>query len=212
MNRGKFITLEGLDGAGKTTHVARLAAFLQAHRIRVRVTREPGGTTLGERLRELLLAPDHSLAPETETLLVFAARREHIDKVIEPALAAGEWVVCDRFTDATFAYQGGGSGVDWNKIERLEQWIQGTLQPDLTLYFDISPEIGKARTTAIRTTADRFEQEDETFHARVREGYLRRAPEHPQRVHVIDASRSLSEVHEALERSVEAACLAGKCN
>jgi dTMP kinase len=212
MKRGKFITLEGLDGAGKTTHLARLAAFLEGHHIRVSMTREPGGTGLGERLRELLLAPDQALAPETETLLVFAARREHIDKVIEPALAAGEWVVCDRFTDATFAYQAGGSGVDWDMIALLEQWVQGTLQPDLTLYFDISPEIGKARTTAIKARADRFEREDVTFHTRVREAYLRRAREHPQRIRVIDASRSLSEVHQAIERTVATTCLAGTGN
>src|SRR3954469_10316494 len=142
MKRGKFITLEGLDGAGKTTHLAWLATFLEACGVSVRMTREPGGTALGERLRELLLARDQHLDPYTETLLVFAARREHIDKVIDPALAGGQWIVCDRFTDATFAYQSGGSGVDWAKVELLEHWVQGELQPDLTLYFDIAPALG----------------------------------------------------------------------
>jgi dTMP kinase len=204
MSRGKFITLEGLDGAGKTTHLAWLAEFLKTRGMPVRLTREPGGTALGERLRELLLAPAQDLDAETETLLVFAARREHVDKVIEAALAAGSWVVCDRFTDATFAYQSGGSGVAWSKIELLEHWVQGTLQPDLTLYFDIPPELGRVRTSAIKATADRFEQEDAGFHARVREAYLRRAREHPQRIRVIDASRGLSEVHEELERTMDA--------
>ena len=204
MKRGKFITLEGLDGAGKTTHLAWLATFLEACGMSVRVTREPGGTALGERLRELLLARDQHLDPYTETLLVFAARREHIDKVIDPALAGGTWIVCDRFTDATFAYQSGGSGVDWAKVELLEHWVQGELQPDLTLYFDIAPALGRARTSAIKATADRFEQEDPSFHGRVREAYLRRAREHPHRICLIDASRSLNEVHAEIERAVTA--------
>jgi dTMP kinase len=200
---GKFITLEGLDGAGKSTQIAWLGRFLEQRSIPVRVTREPGGTQLGEKLRALLLDPGQHLHPETEALLMFAARREHLDKVIAPALAQGMWVLCDRFTDATFAYQAGGSGVAWNKIEALERWVQGALQPDLTVYFDVSPEIGRARVDVIKAP-DRFEQERESFHARTREAYLRRASESGGRIRVIDANRSI----EAVQKELEATMLA----
>ena len=143
--RGKFITFEGIDGAGKSTHLAWFAERLKSRGIELCVTREPGGTPLGEKLRALLLDKDQPMHLETETLLMFAARREHIDKVIMPALARGAWVLCDRFTDATFAYQGAGRGVDLDKLNVLEQWVQGTLQPDLTVIFDLPPAIGRAR-------------------------------------------------------------------
>jgi dTMP kinase len=201
--RGKFITVEGLDGAGKSTQIAWLTRFLEQRGIPVRATREPGGTALGEKLRAVLLDPAQVLHPETEALLMFAARREHLDKVIAPALAQGAWVLCDRFTDATFAYQAGGSGVDWNKIEALEQWVQGSLQPDLTVYFDVSPENGRARVDAIKAP-DRFEQERESFHRRTREAYLRRARESDGRICVIDANDSI----EAVQKQLEATMLA----
>ncbi|MEA3154969.1 MAG: dTMP kinase [Betaproteobacteria bacterium] len=199
--RGKFITLEGLDGAGKTTQLGWLTRFLQQRGIALRVTREPGGTSLGEKLRVVLLDPAQKLNPETETLLMFAARREHLDKLIIPALEEGTWVLCDRFTDATFAYQAGGSGVDWSKVEALESWVHGSLQPDLTVYFDVSPEIGRARTAAIKAP-DRFEQERDSFYARVRAAYLRRAHESHGRIRVIDASSSIEVVQAELEPTI----------
>jgi dTMP kinase len=198
MTRGKFITLEGMDGAGKSTHLGWLPAFIEARGVAVRVTREPGGTTLGEQLRELMLDKHQQLHPETEALLMFAARREHIAQVIEPALNEGAWVLCDRFTDATFAYQSGGSGLAWERIAELEQWVQLGLQPDLTLYFDVPAEVGKSRTSAVREP-DRFEREGEPFFVRVREAYLRRARENPARMQVIDGTQSVDAVRKAVE-------------
>lgn len=195
--RGKFVTLEGIDGAGKTTHMAWLAAFLRARGFAVTVTREPGGTPAGEQLRELLLNRAQRLQPETETLLMFAARREHLDKVIIPALEAGEWVLCDRFTDATFAYQGGGSGVSWEKIQQLEKWVQGEIQPDLTIFLDVAPDIGRSRSSRIKDP-DRFEREEGAFYQRVREAYLRRAREHPGRIRVLDASGEPASIQKEL--------------
>jgi dTMP kinase len=195
--RGKFITLEGIDGAGKSTHLTWLADLLRQRGITVRVTREPGGTAFGEKLREVLLDPMNSMHAETEAMLMFAARREHLDKVIEPALAQGVCVVCDRFTDATFAYQGGGRGVEWPRLTQLEQWTQRGLQPDLTLLFDLAPEIGRQRARGARS-ADRFEQEQDDFYRRVREAYLRRAREAPSRIRVIDASRSVAQIQQQL--------------
>lgn len=203
--RGKFITLEGIDGAGKSTHLAWLAGFLQDRGITARVTREPGGTEIGEKLRLLLLERGQRLHPETETLMIFAARREHLDKVIVPALEAGTWVVCDRFTDATFAYQAGGSGVAWDKIQALEQWTQHDRQPDVTVLFDVPPEIGRSRSGRIRTP-DRFEQEQEDFYRRVRQAYLRRAAEQPQRMHVIDAGMDIDSIRRELARLFAAFC------
>jgi dTMP kinase len=198
MNRGKFITLEGMDGAGKTTHLEWLREHLAGRGLPLTVTREPGGTPLGEALRRLLLDSHESRTPDTEALLMFAARREHIATVIDPALAAGRWVLCDRFTDATYAYQAGGSGMAWDRIAALEHWVQGDLQPDLTLYFDLSPEVGRARTRQVREP-DRFEREQAAFFERVRSAYLRRAAEHPQRIQVIDAARSIAEVQAELQ-------------
>lgn len=203
--RGRFITFEGIDGAGKSTHLAWLAGWLKGRGFAVRVTREPGGTELGEKLRTLLLDRMQGLSPETEALLMFAARREHLERVIRPALAAGTWVLCDRFTDASFAYQAGGSGVSWEKIEALEQWVQEGLQPDLTVCFDVAPEIGLGRSGRIKTP-DRFEQEKGDFHSRVRAAYLRRAREHPDRIHVINAGKSISEIQKDLEVLFSAFC------
>ena len=205
VTKGKFITLEGMDGAGKSTHLAWLPAFIEARGVRVCLTREPGGTPLGEKLRELLLHKDQTLNAETEALLMFAARREHLDKVILPALNAGTWVICDRFTDATFAYQSGGSGLAWERIEALEQWVQGDTQPDLTLYFDVPSEVGKSRTSAVREP-DRFEQEGDSFFDQVRAAYLRRAREHPFRIHCIDATASLIEVKQSVEIKIVTNC------
>ena len=205
MTRGKFITLEGMDGAGKSTHLSWLPAFLEARGVRVRLTREPGGTPLGEKLRELMLDNNQKLHADSEALLMFAARREHLDKVILPALNDGVWVVCDRFTDATFAYQSGGSGLAWERIAALENWVQAGLQPDLTLYFDVPAEIGKARTQAARTP-DRFEQEERSFFDRVRAGYLRRAREHPARIQVIDGTAGLDKVKKSVEDKIISIC------
>jgi dTMP kinase len=201
MTRGKFLTLEGMDGAGKSTHLAWIPAFLQARGVHVTVTREPGGTPLGEALRKLMLDAEQKLHPETEALLMFAARREHLDKVILPALDRGDWVVCDRFTDATYAYQSGGSGLAWERIRTLESWVQGEVQPDLTLYFDVTVEVAKARTAAARAP-DRFEREANAFYERVRAAYLRRAREHADRVVVIDGGAPLEAVRASVERVI----------
>lgn len=205
MTRGKFITLEGMDGAGKSTHLDWLPAFLEARGVRVRLTREPGGTPLGEQLRTLMLNQTEPLHPETEALLMFAARREHLDKVILPALDQGTWVLCDRFTDASFAYQAGGSGLAWEKITALESWVQDGLQPDLTLYFDVPTALGKARTQAARAP-DRFEREDTAFFDRVRAAYVRRAREHPARIAVIDASGDLEAVKVSVQQKIVSIC------
>jgi dTMP kinase len=191
-----------MDGAGKSTHLAGLAQALRERGLTVRTTREPGGTALGEKLRQLLLDRDQRLHPETETLLMFAARHEHLDKIIRPALAAGAWVLCDRFTDATFAYQSGGSGVSWARIEALERWVHADLQPDLTVYLDVPPELGRARRDRIKAP-DRFEQEAEAFFERVRAAYLRRAREAPARIRVIDASAMIPEIARHLENVLD---------
>ena len=206
--RAKFLTVEGLDGAGKTTHLEWLREALAARGVPVCTTREPGGTPVGEALRAMVLQPAQALHAETETLLLFAARREHLDKVVCPALQAGTWVLCDRFTDATFAYQAAGSGVAWEKIAELEAWVQGELQPDLTLYFDVDPATARARARAIKTP-DRFEAEREAFHEAVRAGYLRRAREHPQRIRVIDSGRAVSDIQAELEKIVLSLCTGG---
>ncbi|MDT6964680.1 dTMP kinase [Cupriavidus sp. SZY C1] len=193
--RGRFITFEGIDGAGKSTHVEWVAGRLR-ERATVVTTREPGGTPLGEDLRRLLLHRQMDL--ETEALLMFAARREHIAEVIEPALARGDWVISDRFTDATFAYQGGGRGLPRARLEVLEQWVQGGLQPDLTLLFDVPLETAAARLADAREP-DKFEAESRAFFERTRAEYLRRAAESPQRFRVIDATRSIDEIRVTLE-------------
>lgn len=203
MSRGRFITLEGMDGAGKTTHLEWLRGKLAARGMTLTVTREPGGTALGEALRKLLLDNHDPRHPDTEALLMFAARREHIAQIIEPALAAGHCVLCDRFTDATYAYQAGGSGMAWERVAELERWVQGALQPDLTLYFDLDPAIGRARTRQVREP-DRFEREKQGFYERVRMAYLRRAAEHPRRIRVIDAARTIDEIQNELEDIIAA--------
>jgi len=178
VSRGKFITLEGIDGAGKSTHISVIAECLRERAKEVIVTREPGGTPLGEKLRELLLSqPMHV---ETETLLMFAARREHIAQVIAPALAAGRWVLSDRFTDATYAYQGAGRGMPRDKLASLERWVQAGLLPDLTLVIDVPVELAAQRLSGTRR--DRFEGEDRAFFERVREEYLARSAVEPQRI------------------------------
>jgi len=202
---GKFITFEGIDGAGKSSHVEWLAERLRASGKTVRVTREPGGTVLGERLRELLLNTPMHL--ETETLLMFAARREHLAQVIEPALERGEWVVCDRFTDATFAYQGGGRGLDRGKLLTLEHWVHGARQPDLTLLFDLPLAVARQRIALASRDLDRFEQERADFHERVRRVYLDRAQSHPDRFRVIDADQTLENIRKSLEVIVSTCCL-----
>ena len=202
--RGKFITLEGVDGAGKSTHLAWIAERLRAGGREVAVTREPGGTPLGERLRELLLTEPMHI--ETETMLMFAARREHLARVITPALDAGRWVLSDRFTDATYAYQGGGRGLSLDRIAALEQWVHGDLQPDLTLYFDLPVEVARRRLSASESTPDRFEREANGFFERVRSAYLERAAAHPRRIRVIDAAESLDNVKKSLENIFVAFC------
>lgn len=197
--RGKFITLEGVDGAGKSTHIPYLAKLIRRRGVEVVLTREPGGTPLGERLREILLHED--MSPETETLIMFAARREHIERVILPSLARGAWVISDRFTDASFAYQYGGRGVSPAKIEALERWVQGELQPDLTLLFDVPVEVSSKRLTGTREP-DRFEREDKAFFERIRSAYLQRAHSCPDRIQVIDANRPLGSIHEELEKII----------
>lgn len=189
--RGKFITFEGIDGAGKSTHIAHVAAVLRERGLDVIVTREPGGTPLGEKLRELLL--NQAMELETETLLMFAARREHLAQVIEPALARGAWVVSDRFTDATRAYQGAGRGVAMEKIEVLARWTHPETNPDLTFVFDLPAEIAAQRLAAGRTL-DRFEQEQAAFHVRVRQGYLDLVCREPKRFRLIDAHRRIEEI------------------
>ncbi|AZY50885.1 dTMP kinase [Bordetella avium] len=196
---GRFITLEGVDGAGKSTHTTWLVDTLQERGFDVVSTREPGGTPLGERLRELLLTQDMGL--DTETLLMFAARSEHLQHVIVPALARGAWVVCDRYTDATYAYQGGGRGLGAARVALLEQWLQPPLRPDLTWLFDVPLAVARARMAGERQL-DRFEQEAEAFFERTRTAYHARAAAEPGRMHIIDASRPLDEVRRALEQDL----------
>ena len=195
MSRGKFITLEGIDGAGKSTHLSFIAEHLRALDKAVLTTREPGGTPLGEMLRDMVLS--QSMHVETETLIMFASRREHIDKVIVPALEKGIWVISDRFTDATFAYQGGGRGIANERLKLLEDWVQNGLQPDLTFLFDVSSELSHQRL-AFNQSLDRFEQEKQDFFKRVRDSYLDRAHAFRQRMRVIDASRGIAEIQTEL--------------
>ncbi|PTB16918.1 dTMP kinase [Trinickia symbiotica] len=203
MARGKFITFEGIDGAGKTTHLAwfrdRLEEKLDASGRAVIVTREPGGTPLGESLRELLLHRRMDL--ETEALLMFASRREHLAQVIEPALTRGDWVLSDRFSDATFAYQGGGRGLPRDKLETLERWVQGGFQPDLTVLFDVPPQTASKRRSAVRSP-DKFESETEAFFERTRAEYLRRADEAPYRFAIIDATQSIERIRKTLDELI----------
>lgn len=197
MARGRFISFEGIDGAGKSTQHAWMVERLRRAGHTVVATREPGGTPLGEKLRALLLAEPMHL--ETEALLMFAARREHVAQVIQPALERGEWVLCDRFVDASFAYQGGGRGLDWKKLDDLSHWVLGDLQPDLTLIFDAPVEIAQQRLHAATSNPDRFEQEQAAFFEKVRAAYLRIARENPARVRVVDATRTPAAINKELE-------------
>ena len=201
---GKFITFEGIDGAGKSSHVEWLANRLRERGLTVQLTREPGGTALGERLRELLLNEPMHL--ETETLLMFAARREHLARVIEPALARGEWVICDRFSDATWAYQGGGRGLEKPKFLAMEHWVHANRQPDLTLLFDLPLEVARERIVLAQRVLDKFEQERVDFHERVRQAYLERAQTNPQRIRIINADDTLDGIRKQLEVIVSSIC------
>lgn len=205
MMRGKFITFEGIDGAGKSSHVDWLADLLRGKGLQVVVTREPGGTPLGEKLRSLLLNDPMHL--ETETLLMFAARREHLARLIEPALAEGAWVICDRFSDATWAYQGGGRGLDRHKFLTLEHWVHEHLQPDLTLLFDLPLDVARERIARAHRVLDKFEQERADFHERVRQAYLDRAHANPTRMRIVDANDGLENIRKQLEVIVSSICL-----
>jgi dTMP kinase len=201
-SKARFITFEGIDGAGKSSQIDAAVALLRAHGIVVEQTREPGGTPLGERLRELLL--HESMDRETEAMLMFAARREHLAARILPALAAGRWVVSDRFTDATYAYQVGGRGLDEARFAALEQWVHADFQPDLTLLFDLPPRVAASRLAGSGAAPDRFEREQHDFFERVRAAYLLRAQRHPERIRVIDAHRSPEEVRAEVETIIKA--------
>jgi len=202
MSRGKLITLEGIDGAGKSTHIGTVADFLRTRGKDVVLTREPGGTPLGEKLRVVLLS--EKLNIDTETLLMFAARREHIAQVIAPALAAGRWVISDRFTDATYAYQGAGGGMAKDRIAALETWVNAGLEPDLTLVFDVPVEVALGRLP--KTGKDRFESENRAYFDRVRAGYLERAKTESPRMQVVDARRTIPEVKKEVEDIVLTIC------
>lgn len=201
--RPRFITFEGIDGAGKSTHLdwfaQRLAQLLIPHGKKLIMTREPGGTVLGEQLRKFVLKYPMDL--ETETLLMFAARKEHIVQVIQPALARGDWVLSDRFTDATFAYQGGGRGLSLEKLAILEHWVQAELQPDLTVLFDLSTDIARSRLNKARKP-DKFESESTDFFQRTRQAYLQRAQAQPQRFIVINAAQSIELIRHEFETKI----------
>ncbi|MCL4745187.1 MAG: dTMP kinase [Burkholderiaceae bacterium] len=203
MPKGRLISFEGIDGAGKSTHLAWTVDRLRASGREVLLTREPGGTPLGERLRELLLAEKMSI--EAETLLMFAARKEHLEQLIRPALARGAIVVCDRFTDSTYAYQSGGRGLPASRVAMLEQWVHGDLQPDRSFLFDLPPEVAAGRRAAARA-ADRFETEDLGFFERVRNAYRERAAAAPERFVVIDATESVEEIRNSLEQYLVSIC------
>ena len=197
--RGKFITLEGMDGAGKSTHIPGIIQLLKTRGVEVVSTREPGGSTLGEKLRELLLQEE--MQPETEALLMFAARQEHLAQLILPALSRGAYVVSDRFTDASFAYQAAGRGLAIDKMQILEHWVQADLQPDLTLLFDVPVEVSIARLATARTP-DKFERESADFFTRIRNAYLQRAHQYPERFAVINANRSIEDVWQSVHNVI----------
>ncbi|AYD64374.1 MAG TPA: dTMP kinase [Achromobacter sp.] len=199
-SRGRFITLEGVDGAGKSTHTDWIADFLRSQGLDVVSTREPGGTPLGEKLRALVLTDQMSL--DTETLLMFAARCEHVRQVIEPALARGAWVVCDRYTDATYAYQGGGRELGAERVAVLEQWMHAG-QPDRTWLFDVPLEVARARLADAREP-DRFEREGAAFFERTRQAYHARAQANPDRIHIIDSTQSIAQIRTELEAGLRA--------
>ena len=191
--RGKFITIEGQDGAGKSTNVSAMQEYLSSNSIDFIHTREPGGTDLGEKLRELLLNSSEPIADKSELLMMFAARAQHIESVIEPALSSGTWVLCDRFTDASYAYQGAGRGISFDDIALLESYVQQGLTPDLTLVLDLPVQLSEQRAGQ-RSVPDRFEQQQQDFKQKVRDCYLQRAQDEPVRMKVIDAAKPLDDV------------------
>jgi dTMP kinase len=203
MQPGRFVTFEGIDGAGKSSHVDWFAEALRGHGRQVVVTREPGGTDLAEAIRDWVL--NRPMSMRVEALLVFAARQDHLDRVIRPALARGTWVVCDRFTDSTVAYQGGGRGMDLGDIAVLERWVHPDLQPDRTYLFDLDPATAAARRGAVRS-ADRFESEHDAFFARVRAAYLARAAADPARFRILDGSQPLAALRQVLGADASALC------
>ena len=198
-NRGKFLTLEGVDGAGKSTHVQWLVDTLRERGIEVLSTREPGGTAIGEKLRELLL--HESMGLECETLMMFAARAEHLRTVIEPALSKGIWVVCDRFTDATFAYQGGGRELGYARVAVLEKWVHPDIQPDRTWLFDVPLSVARERLNRTRDQ-DRFEKMADEFFQRTRDVYLARAAAHPERIICVDSTQAIDQIRTKLDRDI----------
>jgi len=203
IQRGKFITIEGVEGAGKTTNIPFIQQLLEKKAgVEVIHTREPGGTEPGEAIREVLISTElPAMHHDTELLLMFAARAEHVQKKIQPALDAGKWVLCDRFTDASYAYQGGGRGISLERIAQLENWVQGELRPDYTILFDVDADTGLGRARS-RGEADRFEEEDIGFFNRVRDQYLMMAKDNPQRYRVIDAGASFEAVQQQLARTI----------
>jgi len=203
MNKGKFITLEGSEGAGKTTAIDAICEWAKNTGIETGITREPGGTPTAEKIRELLLDKNNNaILPDTELLLMFAARAQHLRELILPAIEQGKWIICDRFTDATYAYQGGGRGISMERIEQLENWVQGTFRPDLTLLLDLPVELGLSRAS-MRSEPDRFELEKAAFFERVRQVYLERAKRYPQQYRVIDASKTIEQVREQIFQALD---------
>ncbi len=199
MTQGKFITIDGVEGAGKSTQIDFICSYLQEKGIEVIRTREPGGTELGEKIRSLLLGVETgAMHSDTELLLMFSARNEHIQSKIKPALAEGKWVVSDRFTDASFAYQGGGRLLDLARIEALESWVQGEFRPDLTLLLDLNVDVGMTRIEA-RSNKDRIEQEERDFFERVRQVFVDRSEQYPERIKLVDASASIDQVSQQIQ-------------
>lgn len=204
VTKGQFITVEGTEGVGKSTSMAFIESWLKQSGKELVVTREPGGTELGEKLRNVLLdAKEQAMSDDTELLLMFAARAQHLHEVIQPALDAGKWVLCDRFTDSTYAYQGGGRGIDMSRIAQLEQWVQGDRRPDITIVLDLPVEEGLVRAGK-RSTPDRFELEKHDFFNKVRNTFLSRASSNPERYKVIDASPAIDEVQKSIQAVLEA--------
>lgn len=204
---GKFITLEGSEGAGKSTNLKFIASWLEAKGVEVITTREPGGTELGEAIRGLLLDSKYKeMTSDTELLLMFAARTQHVQEKILPALGRGVWVISDRFTDASYAYQGSARGLGFNRVAELENWSLQGFKPDLTLVFDLDPKIGMQRVSSRGNEIDRFEQEKLDFFTKVRQGYLQRAEQNPQSYKVLDAQLSLEEVQQQIEEQLELLC------
>lgn len=199
VTRGQFITVEGTEGVGKSTNMDFIESWLKRAGKELVITREPGGTELGEKLRAVLLdAKEQSMCDDTELLLMFAARAQHLNEVIQPALDAGKWVLCDRFTDSTYAYQGGGRGIELSRIAQLETWVQGDRRPDMTLILDLPIDVGLERAGK-RSAPDRFELEKHDFFNKVRDTYLSRAATNPERYQVIDASPSISDVQQSIQ-------------